>query len=331
VEPQFVDGDIIYALRLDYEAGSEDPARVFRAMALLVDTFYRIDVDLARSVSVQIQPVQLLQEIEAGSIKTWLRTVLRQVDDEGLKNLDWKPLVGQYLVKAKHALLEWLEKHDTVSAYSDLDALEDELLQLAGATDVLHIPAYTPVPRKALLEDLKEVGDATRELNPRDRVSYESPVGETPIRPGFHITSEEIEDLLTAETHSGTGELILLVKKPDYLGSSMWEFRLDGRLIEARMLDEDWLAAFRARRVDIRPGDGLRATVQVDLKRGADGSIVALKYSVLQVHDILENVGNLPIQLTAEFDIFWDDDGYDRPKLPPPADSEDHNDDPDHR
>ena len=44
----------------------------------------------------------VLEEIETGSIKIWLGNQLNRVDDDALKKLDWKPLVGKYLVRAKY-------------------------------------------------------------------------------------------------------------------------------------------------------------------------------------------------------------------------------------
>ncbi len=55
----------------------------------------------------------LLEDIEAGSIKVWLRNALHAVEDEALKTLDWKPAVGKYLVRAKYAVIRWIDDNAT--------------------------------------------------------------------------------------------------------------------------------------------------------------------------------------------------------------------------
>jgi hypothetical protein len=114
LEPGIVDGEILTAIQIDYEPESPDPSRIFRAMAQLIDAMHSLDTDLAGSVSTKIKPVQVLHEIEVGSLIAWVRTIIEQIDDEALKNLDWKPIVGQYLVKGKHKFLKWLGGKETL-------------------------------------------------------------------------------------------------------------------------------------------------------------------------------------------------------------------------
>ena len=63
----------------------------------------------------------------------------------------------------------------------------------------------------------------------------------------FSFEAESIEDLLTSEIITSTSEMILKIKKPDYLGDSKWEFRHRRETINARIIDNDWLAQFRNR------------------------------------------------------------------------------------
>lgn len=77
-----------FAIQVDFPPGSPDPARVFRSMTQLIDAFQRLDRELVRTIDLSIEPVLLLEDVEAGRVKTWLRAVLESVDDTALKEGD---------------------------------------------------------------------------------------------------------------------------------------------------------------------------------------------------------------------------------------------------
>ncbi len=274
-------------IQIDYEPGTPDPGRVFRSMAALIEAFHDLDRDLARAVAVSVEPELLLERVEAGSIRAVLRTVLRQIDDDSLKNLDWKPLIGQYLVAGKHRLLKWLDGRHTIQTRAEVVDLQRELVALAphSVQDRLLPPADVPLDR--LLADIERISAGVAELRAQDSAYYVSATEATRVETGIRFTSDEIELLLTQETATSDAELVLLVKKPDYLGQSRWEFKLDEHPIEAKMLDDAWLNRFRSGDVVLRPGDALKALVRTQISRGFEGNVVAIRYEVLQVRQII--------------------------------------------
>ena len=112
-------------------------------MAELVDAFVEIDQLLLQSIDVKIQPILILEDIEAGSLKSWFRTELESTDDGAIKNFKWKPLVGTYLVKAKYIVIDFLNEKTEISNLDQIEALSAKLSETAKETDVLRIPAYT--------------------------------------------------------------------------------------------------------------------------------------------------------------------------------------------
>jgi len=115
----------------------------------------------------------------------------------------------------------------------------------------------------------------------------------------FAFAPDSIEKLLTEETITNTSELILKVKKPDYLGESRWEFRHGTSTITAKVLDEQWLKQFQNRQIDIRPGDSLRAKVEISAKYGYDKEVVSVSHTILDVLEVLPfippNANQMPI------------------------------------
>ena len=101
------------------------------------------------------------------------------------------------------------------------------------------------------------------------------------------MSAEAVEDLLTKETISTPQVMILKVRKPDYLGESMWEFRFQNRNLPAKILDTQWLKRFQQRQVDVRPGDAIRADVLVDVKYGFEGDVISIHHSIVKIHEII--------------------------------------------
>jgi hypothetical protein len=156
MSPKPVEAD--FGIEIDFEAGSPAPSRVFRAMSALIDSFEKIDRDLVKSVA-RIEPVLLLENIEAGSIKAWLRTKLVAIDDEPIKSGDWKKVVGSFLVHCKYTIIDFIDHRTTITNKAELESLQTALLDAAKKTNVLAIPSYRPIPLENVAEYIKSITD----------------------------------------------------------------------------------------------------------------------------------------------------------------------------
>ncbi|MCA9734338.1 MAG: hypothetical protein H6695_07475 [Deferribacteres bacterium] len=277
-----------YCLVFDYEKLSENPSRVFRAASDLIDAFQEFDIQLAHSINKKITPKILLQDIESGSFKTWLRTILISIDDDALKNLDAKKIVGGFLLKGKEKLVTFLENKDKISDSHQVAVLQNEIYHLAEQTEVLRIPAYAPIPTYRILRSLERISSSLANLNSSDKAFYITRDGEFAFNTSFKIASEAIEDFATKETISNDAVMILKVKKPDFLGDSMWEFKYAGRALNAKVTHTKWLSKFQSRKVQVNPGDSIRANVHTDVKYGYDNDVIAVHYFVTNVLEVLE-------------------------------------------
>lgn len=276
-----------FCIAIDFKKGSAAPSRVFRAMSDLIDACHEFDLDLIQSIDSNIKPVTLLEDIEAGSVKAWLRYVLEDADDEALKNLEWKPIVGKYLVRAKYFVIDFLKDKTEISDRKQLEELEQGIKQLAIDTDVRHIPAYAPVPKQKLIKHIDRITAATTYLTDDDRLIYQTVDDEVSFNLKFRVVPESIEDLITKEEIITRTEMILRVKKPDYLGESRWELKHEGKTIPAKIVDVGWLKSFQRRQVDIRPGDSIRGKIDIITKYGYDMNVVSIKFNVIEVIEVI--------------------------------------------
>jgi hypothetical protein len=279
-----------FGIEINFQPGSDAPARVFKAMTALIETFESIDRELVNSVA-KIQPVLLLEDIEAGSVKTWLRTQLESLDDAALKSGDWKRMVGAFLVKAKYILIDFLQERVTVTSKEEIEEVQQQLLRAAQETDVLAIPAYHPLPINRVADAIRRIGEATQPLKPSDSARYLSPAGDAEFNLTLSIAPEAFDALITRETIINKDVMILKVKKPDFLGESMWEFRYEDRSIEAKFLDTDWLQKFRDRSIVLRPGDAIKALVETEVRYSFEGEVILTAYRIINVQEIISVEG----------------------------------------
>jgi hypothetical protein len=133
------------------------------------------------------------------------------------------------------------------------------------------------------LIDIQLVSIAVSKLQTQDSATLVSSVDATEIEKRIRVTDEDIVQLLTQETTSTEAPMTLLVKKPDYLGNSKWEFKHGEHALDGRILDLEWLARFQSGQIELKPGDALQAVVKSATATGFDGTIVETRHEVLRV------------------------------------------------
>ena len=284
--------DVDFAIYIDFKKDLERPQRVFQTAEALIRALQKIDSLLCGSIDSKITPVMMLEEIESGSLKIWLKNTLEAVDDQALKELNWKHIVGKYLVKAKYVIINWCNNGQQNENKESLLKLSNEIKKIAHETNVRYLPDYKALSVPELVDSIKDISQAKNFLDKQDKLQYIAGSDEEPLDFNLSIdwTPEKFEDLLTNEiVEYPEAPMILAIKKPDYLGLSGWEFRHGKKKIIAKIEDEQWLKDFQDRKKDVRPGDALRCKVKQIFHYGYDNELIAEKYSITKVDDILEN------------------------------------------
>jgi hypothetical protein len=241
---------------------------------------------LAGSVARGLKPSMLLEDIEAGSLRAWLRNQLELIDDETLKSGEIKKVVGAYLVRAKRLIIEWEKKHSKVESPKEIEELRQEILDESARTDVLRIPTYLPLPSTDIVRSIELISEATKPAE-GDSVVYLSAQPPTELNRSFDATPELLLSLLARETIVGQEVMILVIKRPDFLGDSRWDFRWDRHPFEAKIGDTGWLSKFRNGDVFLQPGDALRCSVRSTIRYGFDGEVVDKNYEITEVLEVI--------------------------------------------
>lgn len=277
-----------FFIEIDYKKDSENPSRVFRAMTELIETFQFLDRMLIKSIDVKIEPIMLLEDIETGSVKTWLNTVLKRIPDDAVYHMDWKPIVGQYLLKAKTLIVTWTEGKTTITNVTEIKPLREQITLLAKETNVRMMPDYQEISNRELLMGIQRISENTQHLAKGDEACYTTKLGgEAKFNLDLYITPESVNELLASETIQSENEMILKVKKPDFLGESKWDCRHGNRVIPITIADDDWLKQFQERTVTIQPGDSIRAKVQIIDSYDENRDLIETQYVADKVLEVI--------------------------------------------
>lgn len=276
-----------FSLYIDFTKSEGDPSRVFHAMANLIDSFYELDNQLIGVLGEKSETLLVLDEIEAGSLRAWLRNVLVALPDDAIHDLNLKKLAGHFLVKAKYRIVEWLTENPNIETIEQVRVLEGELISMAEQTNIRQIPAYSPINTQALLSQINNIYIATKQLEDNDKVVYESSVGNVNLRRDVVINEGLIRQILTREVIRNEGIRLIKVKKPDYLGKSKWVFRYGGHIIEAKIEDEKWLEEFQKKKNILHPGDSLRVNMLEEVSYGHESEVVHTFYAISKVVEIV--------------------------------------------
>jgi hypothetical protein len=274
-------------IRVSFERGVGDPTRVFRTMTGLIESAQTLDSHLALSIGASVRTSLVLQDVEAASLKAKLKTVVESLPDEALKEGEVKKVIGHFLVAAKHKILDWCGERTEITSLEEVKQLQSDVHKLAEQSDVKLLPAYAPLEIPTLLADITAVHQALSYLAANDEATLSSSEGQSKYNAAFEVSQTIVQELVTREKIASKGERIVKIKKPDYLGTSKWEFKYADRAIEAKILHKEWLQRFQTNQISLNPGDSLRVILSEEVSYGYDSEIVQTDYEVLEVLDIL--------------------------------------------
>ncbi len=137
-------------------------------------------------------------------------------------------------------------------------------------------------------------------LEKRDQATFASLEGKSKFNPELVVSGDVIREIVTKERLENTGDRILKVKKPDYLGTSKWTFKYSALTVEAKICDTDWLERFQNGQVALGPGDSLRVTLYEEVSYGYDNEVVHTEYEVRKVNGVIPGPKGSQLGLIGE-------------------------------
>ncbi len=277
----------LFAFYIDFKPGEGRPQRIFEAAADLVSAFQLIDQTVCESFGSMATELRL-EKIEAGSMKGFLRSVLLNIDDADLHDLNVKKIVGRFLLAAKYEVLDWANADENQRSPRKLNELSSRIQNIASATGVKRLPDYSKPSVEKLARSISQLSEAKATLGDEDKLYILSEGKKTEVTAMITWPPDELLEVLTEELISMVpGRAVLVIKKPDFLGKSKWHMRYKGHTERVKMGDEKWLLEYQLGRTEaLGPGDALEVDLAVEHRKDKHGNIIEQQLTVTKVHAI---------------------------------------------
>ncbi len=289
-----------FQIHLEFQKDSRRPERVFQSMSNLTLALKHFDILLAGSINREIQSHILLSDIKGGSIRSFFSSILKNIDDDDLRNINLHRIIGKFLVMGKHKVLNETNRLEKIESINDVTALIKIVENLKQEYEIYNSIRAKPISHRELLKILQEISNSIQYLDNKDSIVIIGEGQTTPFNKNFIITEEDIDTILTKKSDTVRDTISLMVKKPDYLGSSKWLCRsTEGQMMEIKILDKEWLGDFQKAQKILLPGDSIQAIVETRIDYDYQGNELNLDHSLIEVLDIIKGVH--PIQLKLPY------------------------------
>ncbi|MEO6720771.1 MAG: hypothetical protein ABIN67_10395 [Ferruginibacter sp.] len=230
-------------------------------------SFYEIlndfDKSVVRNIGINYVGEYGLEDIEFSSIRTKLVQLLKATPDEIIKNLDIKKTIGYFLVKVKYRLIKLLEKEKDITSKNQIQPITDKINEDIKEIGITLNIMVTQVNNYVVLNAVDDLAKETNKLKDKESLEFKSMAGNASIQKGIFINKPKILAELGQRTIVNETTEILKIKKVDLLSEEpKWDFLQGKRVLNAKMLDKNWLDDFHKRNVIIKPEDALMVTLK---------------------------------------------------------------------
>lgn len=273
---EVIDGEI--GLIIDYTPGQSRALDVLGGAMALVLAIDELDAALLSSISTELEPVSVLNDVQHSSLKMLLARVLRAVPDEHLSGLEWKKWVGGLLVRGKHRLLQ-LVHADAPAVQAEIDALAPDYKAAPGG-----LVGYDAPKVKDVMSALRSVGHARAQFG-EQRVVVQTELGDVELASLPAVDPESSGEVATTLTNRGRE--FLKVRAPDMLGQAQWTVIRNGRTVRCDVLHRAWLESYHARRFTLLPGDSLDCSYEETIEYDAERNELRRSLSIVEVHSVI--------------------------------------------
>lgn len=284
-------------LFVDKRFDHTDPGSDFRIMADFLDAYIGLEQAIVSPFLPNSKISYEISTVETGSLKAFIRRILENLTDEGLKEKPLKELFGAFLIESRDLVLLQLSEDSEPSLQRNMRALWVKIKQAAERHGINWIPPFDTLDSEALSRSGTKFRQAQQQLPPSGKLVI---IGNNGSKEIPRISSEALVDQDPDENCEETAPATLefLIKKVDLLGTSQWEVFREKSRCNLKILDRGWLKKFHDGDTAVSPKDTILGKTRYKVCRRPDGTVYAKDYEMVEVEGVGKGEGRL-----AEF---WD-------------------------
>ncbi len=278
-----------FEIKLDFERDTENPSRLFRSFAEMIEGINDLDYLIAESVNTSVKSKIILDDIEKGSIIGKLYSAIVISQDGQIDNAPEIEKIEEYIEESRAETLKFIA--DKKSSVEDLENLKTTISEIANEKELTETFNYAEPDLLKLAKSINSINDSTDKLNGNESFELKSNNKEVKeISSGTpKIDIEAVEEALTEKEIVNESEMIYLIKKPDFLGESAWNFKHGTKSVTVKILHQEWLEKFHSGQVPVVPGDSLNVRVRQTSKYNRNGYLISDKLEIIEVINVIHN------------------------------------------
>ena len=278
-----------FEIKLDFERETESPSRLFRSFAEMIEGINDLDYLIAGSVNTSVQSKIILDDIEKGSIigMFWNELIISQ--DGQIDDTPESEKIEEYIEESRAETLKFIA--DKKSGVKDLENLKNTISEIASQKELTESFNYAELDLLKLAKSINSINNSTDKLNTNEsfELKSENTVVKEIVAGTNKIDIEDVEEALTENEIVNESEMFYLIKKPDFLGDSAWNFKHGTKSVTVKILHQEWLEEFHSGKVLVVPGDSLNVLVRQTSKYNRNGYLISDRLEIIKVISVIHN------------------------------------------
>lgn len=272
-----------YELKLDFDKDS-NAINVFTTLLDLQNGIEEYNKALIGCISSDIKVSSVLLDIDKGSIKTFFQDNVKKLpDNESIERFIDKP---KDVVKdqIKNLLKNGRKKLIEIAYIDELTQLEKEDLLCEETKELIEnseLSAYgSKISKEKILTAAEQVYKPIRESK-NDIYFVDNNIPKK-LNKDFEVN---LKNTFKETTETNTFTAMLIIKKPDIVGSSKWEM-VYNKSIDVEIKDRKFIEKIKNREIPILSGDRLECKFKSVITYNDDYEVIESKYYILEVYNV---------------------------------------------
>ena len=280
-----------YEIKLDFVPGDNNPENLFTAFANAIKYFKKVDKMLARTIAHDYDISSSLMEVKSGSLRASFRTnvELKETELHAPNTPDeLETRIKSYLHNGRKTITQGLFDFEKGND-EHINQIIEEVKKVAADTGISEEPFFAPPSKDEMKTIIDAAQDTGKILDDKASLFY-SADNEAAIELPRKIKMDEtlFVDEENRKILPSIQELILKIKKPDYLGDSKWEMKHGNNNLHCKIEDAVWIEKFKSKSVFAFPGDSLRCNIRIVHEYDSKLNLIKSEYFIVEVLDVIQ-------------------------------------------